>query len=144
MVPAKAGDAFSFGLDQAVYHDGPVSLYISRAPGSVQDYDGSAGWKKFYDWGPQFSGGRAQWTMTKSYANTIPKCLPNGEYLLRIQSLGIHNPYPAGIPQFYISCAQINVTGGPATVNTWTQPVQIPGVFKATDTGYVANVSVNL
>jgi hypothetical protein len=39
------------------------------------------------------------YTTTVTYTYTIPKCLSNGEYLLRIQSLAIHNPYPAGIPQ---------------------------------------------
>lgn len=34
-----------------------------------------------------------------SYTYNIPKCISNGEYLLRIQSLAIHNPWPAGIPQ---------------------------------------------
>ncbi len=27
-----------------------------------------------------------------SYTYNIPKCIPNGEYLLRIQQLGLHNP----------------------------------------------------
>jgi len=71
------------------------------------------------------------------YTNPIPQCIADGEYLLRIQSLAIHNP--GSTPQWYVSCAQISVTGGgslaPATVS-------IPGVFKATDPGYTANVSL--
>jgi hypothetical protein len=74
---------------------------------------------------------------TDSYQYNIPKCIPNGEYLLRIQSLAIHNP--GGTPQFYISCAQVNVTGGGNTNPSPT--VKIPGAFKATDPGYTANVS---
>lgn len=35
--------------------------------------------------------------MTGSYTSTIPRCIPDGEYLLRIQSLAIHNP--GGVPQ---------------------------------------------
>ncbi len=72
-----------------------------------------------------------------TYQSTIPKCIPNGEYLLRIQSLAIHNP--GSTPQFYISCAQVNVTGGGSA--TPGPPVKIPGAFKATDPGYTANVS---
>lgn len=37
--------------------------------------------------------------LSETYSFTIPDCVPDGEYLLRIQSLAIHNPYPAGIPQ---------------------------------------------
>lgn len=50
----------------------------------------------------------------------------------------VNSPWPAGIPQFYLSCAHISVTGGgsasPATIS-------IPGAFKETDPGYTANVS---
>lgn len=76
-------------------------------------------------------------THAETYEAKIPTCLPNGEYLLRIQSLAIHNPWPAGIPQFYISCAQINVTGSSASA--FSPTLSIPGAFKETDPGYTAN-----
>jgi hypothetical protein len=50
-VTVKAGDSFTFSLDTPVYHNGPVSLYMSKAPGAAADYDGSGGWFKIYDWG---------------------------------------------------------------------------------------------
>jgi len=59
----NAGDSFTFRTDQAVYHQGPVSLYMSKAPGSVKDYDGSGDWFKIYDWGPTFNGGSASWPL---------------------------------------------------------------------------------
>ncbi|KAK6852979.1 hypothetical protein PG995_011530 [Apiospora arundinis] len=136
-VSVKAGDSFTFTTDTAVYHQGPTSIYLSKAPGSAASYDGSGGWFKIKDWGPTFSGGQASWKLDSTYSFNIPSCIPDGEYLLRISQLGIHNPWPAGIPQFYTSCAQIKVTGGgsasPATVS-------IPGAFKETDPGYTANI----
>jgi hypothetical protein len=54
-ITMKAGDEFTFTLDTAVYHAGPVSLYMSKAPGAVADYDGSGPWFKIYDWGPSGS-----------------------------------------------------------------------------------------
>ena len=49
---------------QAVYHQGPISIFVSRAPGSVQDYDGSDGWRKLYDWGPTLgANGQSSWPM---------------------------------------------------------------------------------
>ncbi|KAK4161231.1 glycosyl hydrolase family 61-domain-containing protein [Cladorrhinum sp. PSN259] len=140
-IDVRAGDSFTFNLDTPVYHQGPVSIYLSKAPGSAADYDGSGPWFKIKDWGPTFSGGSASWTLTGSYTANIPVCIPNGEYLLRIQSLGIHNPYPAGTPQFYISCAQIRVSGGGST--TPSNTALIPGAFKATDPGYTANIYSN-
>lgn len=54
------------------------------------------------------------------------------------KSFSNNSPWPAGVPQFYLSCAHISVTGGgsasPATVS-------IPGAFKETDPGYTVNVS---
>ncbi|KAK3682197.1 glycosyl hydrolase family 61-domain-containing protein [Podospora appendiculata] len=138
-VDVKAGDAFSFKTDTAVYHQGPISLYMSKAPGAASDYDGSGDWFKIYDWGPTFSGGQATWAMRSEYSYNIPKCIKDGEYLLRIQSLAIHNP--GGVPQFYVSCAQVNVTGGGNATPGPT--VKIPGAFKATDPGYTANIYNN-
>ncbi|KAI0554460.1 glycoside hydrolase family 61 protein [Xylaria curta] len=135
----NAGDQFTFSLDQAVYHQGPVSLYMSKAPSTAASYDGSGDWFKIYDWGPKFGGGQAQWTMTGTYSGNIPKCIPDGEYLLRIQSLAIHNP--GATPQWYISCGQIKVSGGGNTTPSPT--AKIPGAFKATDPGYTANIYSN-
>ncbi|KAI1171384.1 glycoside hydrolase family 61 protein [Nemania sp. FL0916] len=132
----NAGDQFTFTLDQAVYHQGPVSLYMSKAPSTAATYDGSGDWFKIYDWGPKFGGGSAQWTMTASYSGTIPTCIPAGEYLLRIQSLAIHNP--GATPQWYISCGQVKVSGSGS--KTPSPTAKIPGAFKATDPGYTANI----
>ncbi|KFA60056.1 hypothetical protein S40285_09115 [Stachybotrys chlorohalonatus IBT 40285] len=135
----RAGGQFTFTSDVAVYHQGPVSVFLSRAPGSVRSYQGDGTWAKIADIGPTFNGNSASWPLRQSYTFTLPTCLPDGEYLLRIQQLGIHNPYPAGIPQFYISCAQISVTGGSNT-SRWSPALRIPGAFSASDPGYTANI----
>ncbi|KAL2202486.1 hypothetical protein CC79DRAFT_1372655 [Sarocladium strictum] len=140
-VAVKAGDSITFTLDTAVYHQGPISVYMSKAPGSASSYDGSGAWFKIKDMGPTFSGGSSSWPMTLTYQVTLPVCIPNGEYLLRIQSLAIHNPYPAALPQFYISCAQISLNGGGSV--TPGNTVSIPGAFKNTDPGYTANIYSN-
>ncbi|KAI1773812.1 glycoside hydrolase family 61 protein [Hypoxylon cercidicola] len=136
-----AGQEFTFTLDTPVYHQGPISIYMSKAPGAASEYDGSGEWFKIKDFAPDFSGGQATWDMSGSYSYTIPTCIEDGEYLLRIQSLAIHNPYPGGIPQFYISCAQVKVSGGSGSYNPET--VLIPGAFKNTDPGYTANIYSN-
>lgn len=101
----QAGSMHIFGLDIAVYHQGPVSFYMSKAPAgvSLSSYDGSGDWFKIADIGPTFTSScSATWDLAQSYSVTLPKSLPNGDYLLRVQQLAIHNPWPAGIPQFYI------------------------------------------
>ncbi|KAI1261280.1 endoglucanase II [Xylariaceae sp. FL1019] len=140
-VAMTAGEAFTFTLDQAVYHQGPISIYMSKAPAAASDYDGSGEWFKIYDFAPTFSGGSATWDLSQTYSYTIPTCIEDGDYLLRIQSLAIHNPWPAGIPQFYISCAQVTVTGGTGTANP--EYALIPGAFSETDPGYTVNIYTN-
>ncbi|KAK4141054.1 glycoside hydrolase [Dichotomopilus funicola] len=133
-VEIAAGGEFTFTLDTAVYHAGPVSLYMSKATGDgvVADYDGSGDWFKIWDWGPEGSN----WPLRDSYTSNIPKCISDGEYLLRIQQIGLHNPGAA--PQFYISCAQVKVTGGGSATPSPTAP--IPGAIKADDPGLTVNI----
>ena len=114
---------------------------MSKAPTTAAAYDGSGDWFKFAQWGPTFTSSGATWTLAQSYSATIPKSLPSGDYLLRAEQLAIHNPYPAGIPQFYISCAQITITGGGS--GTPTPTTKIPGHVHATDPGYTVNVYNN-
>jgi len=135
-----AGSSVKFTTDVAVYHQGPVSFYISKAPSTASAADGSGSiWYKIKDIGPTFSGGTATWDLESNYSVTLPTCLADGDYLLRVQQLAIHNPWPAGIPQFYISCAQITVTGGSGGGLKGTA-VAIPGAFKDTDPGYTVNI----
>lgn len=77
--------------------------------------------------------------IAETYTFDFPTCIPDGEYLLRIEQLGIHNPWPAGIPQFYISCAQISVSGGSGS---FSPSLSIPGHVSESDSGYTANVSL--
>ncbi|KAG0646442.1 putative endo-beta-1 [Hyphodiscus hymeniophilus] len=143
IITVQAGASFSFTTDVAVYHDGPLSIYMAKAPTTADAFDGSGQvWFKILDIGPTFdASGTATWTLLQTYTYTIPPALPNGDYLLRIQQLGIHNPYPAGIPQFYLECAQITVVGGGS--GTPGPLVSIPGFIDGTEPGYTVNIYTN-
>ncbi|KAI5784735.1 glycoside hydrolase family 61 protein-like protein [Geopyxis carbonaria] len=123
-----AGSQVAFDLDTPVYHQGPVSWYLGTADG--------ASWFKFHQVGPTFADGAAKWEMADSYAATIPESVPSGEYLLRIEQIALHNPGAA--PQFYISCAQITVTGGGS--GTPEPTFEIPGHVKEDDPGITVNI----
>ncbi|KAH8725540.1 glycosyl hydrolase family 61-domain-containing protein [Phaeosphaeriaceae sp. PMI808] len=138
VVSVAAGATVSFTADQAVYHQGPVAFYMSKVS-SAASADGSGDWFKIKEIGPNFSGGQAKWDLSLTYSVSIPSQIPAGEYLLRIEQLGIHNP--GSPPQFYISCAQLKVTGGGSGKPSPT--VKIPGHVKSTDSGYTANIYNN-
>jgi len=139
----QAGASFSFTTDTAVYHQGPISIYMAKAPTTAAEFDGSGQvWFKILDIGPTFdASGTSSWSLLQTYSYTIPTALPNGDYLLKIQSLAIHNPWPAGIPQFYSECAQVTVVGGGS--GTPGPLVSIPGYITDTDPGYTVNIYSN-
>ena len=59
----------------------------------------------------------------------LPHSLPNGEYLLRVEQIALHSLEDKG--QFYISCAQIQVTeGGDGKPGPL---VEFPGAYTQSD-----------
>lgn len=136
-VTVAAGSSVTFTLDTPVYHQGPVTVYLGKAPSTAAAWDGSgANWFSIQRNGPTFSGGQATWPMAGTYSVAIPSQVPTGEYLLRIEQIGLHNP--GGAPQFYLSCAQIKVTNGGS--GSPKPMVSIPGHITATDPGITVNI----
>ena len=90
-VTVSAGSSITFTADQAVYHQGPVAFYLTKVD-SAPSADGSTNWFKIKEIGPKFSGSGATWDMRQAYDVTLPSCLAPGDYLARIEQLGIHNP----------------------------------------------------
>ena len=68
----------------------------------------------------------------------IPKCIPSGDYLLRVEHIGLHSASAVGGAQLYISCAQLSVSGGTGSLPA--DLVSIPGAYKPTDPGLVVNI----
>lgn len=69
---------------------------------------------------------------------TIPSSLPDGEYLLRIEHIALHSAGSEGGAQFYISCAQLSVTGGGG--GSPGPLVSFPGAYSPTDPGILINI----
>lgn len=62
-VSVAAGATITFTADQAVYHQGPVSFYMTKV-GTAASADGSSDWFKIKEIGPSFSGGQAKWDLS--------------------------------------------------------------------------------
>ena len=69
---------------------------------------------------------------------TIPASLPAGDYLMRIEHIGLHVAQSAGGAQFYISCGQLTVTGGGS--GSPSPLVAFPGAYSATDPSILINI----
>jgi hypothetical protein len=73
---------------------------------------------------------------------TIPRNVPSGDYLLRIEHIALHGASQANGAQFYISCAQITVTGGGS--GSPSPLVSFPGAYSASDPGIKVNIYVSV
>jgi cellulase len=122
-------------------HKGPVMAYLKKVDNAATDSGVGGGWFKISESG--YNAATGKWAVDDLIAAdgfqdiTIPKCIANGQYLLRAEILALHSAGGLGSAQFYMECAQINVTGGtggsPSTVS-------FPGAYSATDPGVLINI----
>ncbi|KAF9476135.1 hypothetical protein BDN70DRAFT_839720 [Pholiota conissans] len=137
-VPIVAGGTVGFELDEnkRIYHLGPAAIYLGKAPGKVGHWDGSGKrWFKIAEWGATFNPFTFRSLNKSKFTAVIPKDVPSGEYLVRIEQIGLHIP---GSPEFFVGCAQIKITGGGSGK---LRKVAIPGYVSAEkDPGLTANI----
>ncbi|KAI0714035.1 glycosyl hydrolase family 61-domain-containing protein [Cerioporus squamosus] len=120
---------------------GPVLAYLAAVPDATQDDVTGLEWFKIFEQGlnPQTH----QWAsdilfLNDGYVNiTIPSCVKAGQYLLRVESISLSSAsrYPGA--QFFMSCAQLEVTGGG---DASPETVSFPGAYTSTDPGIVTNI----
>ncbi|KAF9039278.1 glycosyl hydrolase family 61-domain-containing protein [Panaeolus papilionaceus] len=137
-VSVAAGSKIGFKIsNQKIYHLGPAAMYLGKAPGSAAEWDGGGqSWFKIAEWGAVFEPQFSFSSLDKSeFSVTIPPQVSDGEYLVRIEQVGLHQP---GFPEFYLSCAQVKITNG-GTGNP--AMVSIPGhVSKEKDPGLTVDI----
>ncbi|KZT41817.1 hypothetical protein SISSUDRAFT_1016925 [Sistotremastrum suecicum HHB10207 ss-3] len=120
-------------------HLGPVMVYLAKVPSALTTDVTGLGWFKIAEWGlVNGTWGVTQlWNYEGKFPAVIPSCIEPGNYFLRAEIIALHaaSSYPGA--QFYMECAQINVTGGgtatPATV-------AFPGAYKSTDPGITIDI----
>jgi len=138
-----AGSSVSFKASPNIFHPGPLQFYMAKVP-SGQDlstWDGKGEvWFKIYAEQAISSGGQLSWASLNkgTVSTTVPKSLPAGDYLLRVEHIALHQASTSGGAQFYISCAQVKVTGGGS--GSPSPLVAFPGVYKASDPGIKVNI----
>ncbi|KAI1644751.1 glycoside hydrolase family 61 protein [Daldinia loculata] len=144
----KAGGQITWVANPSIYHPGALSAYMAKVPSgkTAADFDGSGNvWFKVYQDMPTASGGQYTWPSNgkAEISFTIPQCLAEGDYLFRIEHVALHSASAAGGAQFYISCAQVHVSGGSSGAAQPGGLVSFPGAYKATDPGIMINIYNN-
>ncbi|KAH6869286.1 putative endoglucanase [Thelonectria olida] len=136
----KAGSklAMKLAVGATMQHPGPALVYMSKAPNSADTYEGDGEWFKIFEESVCNTAGdftRDAWcTWDKDRIEfTIPADLPDGEYLIRPEHIGVHGAH-VGQAEFYNTCAQVKVTGGGSGVPGPT--VRFPGAYKKDDPSF--------
>lgn len=122
-------------------HHGPIMAYLAKVDDAATTTDQGLAWFKIWEdtlnvtagtWGVDRMVAAAGWSNF-----TIPACVAPGNYLLRVELLALHSAYDEYGAQFYLSCAQVKITGkGTAEPET----VSFPGAYSNTDPGILINI----
>ncbi|KAF7516108.1 hypothetical protein G7054_g14289 [Neopestalotiopsis clavispora] len=121
-------------------HLGPTMAYLKKVDDATTDSGIGDGWFKIVEDG--YTNG--VWGTSNVINNAgeqsipIPSCLEDGQYLLRAEMIALHAASSTAGAQLYMECAQINVSGGTATVSPTTY--SIPGIYAADDPGLLINI----
>ncbi|KAL2018993.1 hypothetical protein VTK56DRAFT_10218 [Thermocarpiscus australiensis] len=137
-----AGSTVTYYANNALYHPGPLQFYLARVPDgqNINSWAGDgAVWFKIYEDQASY-GSQISWPSDgkSSFPVTIPRCIRPGNYLLRVEQIALHVAQSPGGAQFYLSCAQLSVTGGGSTDPP--NKVSFPGAYSATDPGILINI----
>ncbi|TFK99523.1 glycoside hydrolase family 61 protein A [Pterulicium gracile] len=139
-----AGSTIGFVADTPIYHQGVLNVYMAKVPSgkTAADWDGSGTvWFKVHEISAKTDGGNTITWPTDNMGTVnfpVPKSVPSGEYLVRIEHIALHSAGSANGAQFYISCAQINVTGGGS--GTPGPLVAFPGAYSGNEPGILLNI----
>jgi len=143
-VTVAAGQQIGIMSDNTIYHPGVVNVYMAKAPSgtAVASWAGDGDvWFKVYQITAVTNGGESITFPAQnlpSVSFTLPSELPTGQYLVRMEAIALHVASTYGGAQFYISCGQINVTGGGS--GSPGPLVAIPGVY----TGYEPGILIDI
>lgn len=126
----------------AASHKGPITAWLAAVDDAVSADHTALEWFKVAE--ETFDPASGVWAVDTLIANdgwwdfTLPSCVADGQYLLRVEILALHSAHQNMGAQFYQSCAQIEVSGGgdfsPA------ETVQIPGVYAQDDPAILTNI----
>ncbi|KAH7327662.1 glycoside hydrolase family 61 protein [Rhizoctonia solani] len=121
-------------------HDGPTIIYMAKVDNAATAAGSSANWFKVAQTGlvsKDYWGTDVMNAACGKVTFKIPSSIPAGQYLVRAEVIALHVASSAGGAQFYMSCYQLQVTGGG---NASPATVKFPGAYKATDPGILFNL----
>ncbi|KAF1989427.1 lytic polysaccharide monooxygenase [Aulographum hederae CBS 113979] len=139
IAPIRAGNKITAFWNTWSHNIGPMVTWMTECPGTdcVGMDPTKADWFKLDQAGlvsGAVQGGK--WgveemiAQNSSWTSTIPVGLKPGAYLIRHETIAMHS---AKVPQYYMQCAQLSVTGSGTDVPAATSRAKIPGVYTKDD-----------
>ncbi|KAK2037139.1 family 61 glycosyl hydrolase [Colletotrichum somersetense] len=123
-------------------HKGPITAWLAKVPSASGGGVTGLQWFKVAE--DTLDTGSGQWAVDRmiggggwSYFD-LPRCIAPGDYLLRVELLALHSAYSQKGAQFYISCANIRVTGSGTFSPSST--VSFPGAYQQSDPSILINI----
>lgn len=139
-----AGTTLGITATGPIYHPGYLDVYMSPAVPTAGTEGAGNGttWFKIFEDAPVFVNATVGYVFpdeTMTTVNfTIPKQLPSGDYLVRVEQIALHVASSFGGAQFYIACGQLTVTGGG---NGVPGPlVAFPGAYTGNEPGILIDI----
>lgn len=133
-----AGSEIGLRASASMGHPGPSLWYMAKVP-EGQDVDAwdpsGAVWFKIDENGNTPDSWPPFVSEMSEISTTIPSGIAAGNYLLRYEHIGLHI---AGGPQFYVTCVNLEVTGGGST--SPSNLVAFPGAYSASDPGLTFDI----
>lgn len=150
IAPVKAGSDVSFtmrggGGGPWPHEYGPVLFYLAKCPGTADKCDPTGlKWFKVDELGLKPGANNVWWheelKKGNSLSGTIPAGIQNGDYLLRIEVMALHNAMNKGGAETSVACTQIRVTGGGNSAVPAQDLVTFPGAYSMTDKGILVDI----
>lgn len=123
-------------------HHGPCLVYMALNKDIESKKDKP--WFKIYEQGNK---GKGKWCTDYLRSNhgklgvTIPKDIPNGDYLLRTEIIALHHGEKKDGAQFFPNCAQLTISGATGKFKgNGPEYVAIPGLYQAANPGILYNI----
>ncbi|KAL2129687.1 hypothetical protein VTI74DRAFT_7442 [Chaetomium olivicolor] len=122
-------------------HKGPIQVYLAKVDSAATTGTSGLKWFKIAERGLN----NGVWAVDEMISNNgwhyfdMPSCVAPGQYLMRVELLALHSASSPGGAQFYMECAQIEVTGSGTNTGAGST-VSFPGAYPANDPGIVLSI----
>ncbi|KAI0407242.1 glycoside hydrolase family 61 protein [Xylaria palmicola] len=123
-------------------HKGPVTAWLAKVDNAATASKTGVKWFKI--WEETFNPSSKTWGVDTMISNggwvkfKMPQCIAPGDYLMRVEVLALHSAKSNMGAQFYMSCAQLKISG--SGTFTPTQTVSFPGAYKQNDPSILVNI----